>query len=398
MPIYGLRIILSREQWLNYMIWLLSNDVRSRQDLNRNPVSDDHLVDNVSQLIRSDHENRGLNRGRSIESCNRAVANEFLFRLCVPDEGKNSLPTKIPEKSLKSYARPINLGKLIKQKFDNKEKFWSFELVPTNDTNVYKSTKISKMILFNGVVYLTNLVLKSFFKETQEFSPLFYSLTWHIDLTNGVKQFPALKCAEYLPPNTLMHCAAKGLKTADLEIILNRALNLGINNIFALQGDGDADNGDFLYASDLVKYIRKHFDQKFSICVAGYPEMHPKSLSKEIELHQLKAKVDAGADFIITQMVFESRLFIDFLRDCRDIGIAVPIIPGIYPFTSVKALNKMSKICQVKIPQWLEESLKPISGDVETVNKLGIDLSVKIIREISERQSSCFFHLFCLNR
>ncbi len=85
------------------------------------------------------------------------------------------------------------------------------------------------------------------------------------------------------------------------------------------------------YATDLVRFIRAEFGDYFCICVSGYPEGHLECTSLEDDLQRLKEKVDAGADFIITQLFYDVQLFLDFVRKCRDIGIAVPIIPGIMP-------------------------------------------------------------------
>lgn len=87
----------------------------------------------------------------------------------------------------------------------------------------------------------------------------------------------------------------------------------------------------FNYASDLVNHIRAKFGNHFNVCVAGYPTPHPEATSAEDDLIHLKEKVDAGADFIITQLFFRVSEFEDFLRRCRKIGITCPIIPGVLP-------------------------------------------------------------------
>ncbi|XP_001601707.2 methylenetetrahydrofolate reductase isoform X3 [Nasonia vitripennis] len=271
---------------------------------------------------------------------------------------------------------PVNLAGLIREKIERRESFCSYELFPTKCHGVYQG----------------------FFRDTQICEPLFYALTWHEGWATGEERFPSLKSAEVFPRNTLLHCTAKGLKKTDAEMILTRALELGIANIFALQGDSGSDDGDFDHASDLVKFIRERYGQQFSICVAGYPEMHPHSPSKELDIFYLKAKVDAGADFILTQFFFESQLFIKFVNDCREVGISVPIIPGIYPFTDVKLLGKMIEICHTNIPDWIQEELRHIEDDDEAVRKFGIDLSVKLIKEIRESAHFCGYHVYTLNR
>ncbi|MEQ2238576.1 hypothetical protein ILYODFUR_034583, partial [Ilyodon furcidens] len=95
--------------------------------------------------------------------------------------------------------------------------------------------------------------------------------------------------------------------------------------------DWENEEGGFSYAIDLVKHIRSEFDEYFDICVAGYPTGHPEAESYEQDLRHLKEKVDAGADFVITQLFFRADTFLKFLDDCRAIGITCPILPGIFP-------------------------------------------------------------------
>mgnify|MGYP002649371502 CR=1 FL=1 len=100
---------------------------------------------------------------------------------------------------------------------------------------------------------------------------------------------------------------------------------------------------DFHYASDLVQFIREEYGSYFTIVVAGYPVPHPEAESKEHDLLNLKRKVDAGADMIITQLFFEAEDFIEFVRNCRAIGITVPIIPG--KCRSITLFHSISLTC-----------------------------------------------------
>ncbi|XP_011495922.1 PREDICTED: methylenetetrahydrofolate reductase, partial [Ceratosolen solmsi marchali] len=273
----------------------------------------------------------------------------------------------------KARGQAIKLTSIIEKKTRLKQNFCSFELFPTKNPEVYQ-------------------------RETERCAPAFYALTWYEKGVIPSEPFSTLKIAENFPGNVLLHCAARGLKYADVEKILRRALELDIVNIFVLQGDTSSDDGDFQYASDLVTFIRKIFGQQFCICVAGYPEMHPQSPSKNHDLFYLKAKVNAGADFIITQFCFEYQLYIQFIKDCRKLGITVPIIPGIYPITNARLLNKITSICSTRIPPWIQNTLQVMGEDNEAVKKFGIDLSVKIIQEIRKSGVSYGYHLFTLNR
>ncbi len=114
------------------------------------------------------------------------------------------------------------------------------------------------------------------------------------------------------------------------------------------------------YATDLVRFIRAEFGDYFCICVSGYPEGHLECASLEDDLQRLKEKVDAGADFIITQLFYDVQLFLDFVRKCRDIGIAVPIIPGIMPIQNYPGFTRMTGFCKTKVPQHIVDALEPI--------------------------------------
>ncbi|XP_047363059.1 methylenetetrahydrofolate reductase isoform X2 [Vespa velutina] len=269
----------------------------------------------------------------------------------------------------------VYLQQVINEKINKKEIFYSFELFPMKEpSDIYKR----------------------FFAEMDKHSPAFYALTWHTK--NVINSYLSLDIVEQFPSPTLLHVAGKGLKRCNVEMILKRAYDLGIRNIFALQGDSVLEDGDFPYAIDLVKFIRSYFGQEFSICVAGYPDMHPSSPNKDFDLFHLKAKVDAGADFIITQIFFESDTFINFVNDCRNIGITIPIIPGIFPIPEYKSLQRMTDVCRLNIPNKIFDRLEAIKNDDEAVKNFGIEFAINLIKDIIERRASYGFHLFTLNK
>lgn len=109
-------------------------------------------------------------------------------------------------------------------------------------------------------------------------------------------------------------------------------------------------------------------------------------------------QVEAGADFIITQICFESEIFIDFVKDCRKIGIQVPILPGILAPTNYKCLKKMTNICKLHVPIEIKNDLVRIKDDDQTTRKFLIDLTVRMITDIIKSGTTHGFHLFILNR
>ena len=115
---------------------------------------------------------------------------------------------------------------------------------------------------------------------------------------------------------------------------------------------------------------------------AGYPHGHPECPSYAKDLQYLKEKVDAGADFIITQLFFETHTFLNFYHDCRAIGITVPIIPGIMPIQGYQSLRNLTKLSKLEVPQFIQDAIMPIKDDDAAVRNYGVQLAVKMGREL----------------
>jgi methylenetetrahydrofolate reductase (NADPH) len=176
-----------------------------------------------------------------------------------------------------------------------------------------------------------------------------------------------------------------------------------IQNILALRGDPSRGveawemcEGGFAHASDLVKFIREEFGDYFCICVAGYPEGHIEAKSLDEDLAHLKEKVDAGADFIITQVFYDTSLFFEYVQKARDIGITVPIIPGIMPIQNYNAFRRMTSFCKTHVPAKIWKAIKPIRDDDAAVKQYGIELAVEMCRELLERGTPGI-HVYTLN-
>lgn len=120
----------------------------------------------------------------------------------------------------------------------------------------------------------------------------------------------------------------------------------------------------------------------YCIVVSGYPHGHPESKDYMEDIIHLKEKVDAGADFIITQLFFETSTYLKFYHDCRDVGINVPIIPGILPIQGYQSLRHLTKLSKLEIPQAIMDAILPIKDDDSAVRNYGIQLSVKMCQEL----------------
>lgn len=164
---------------------------------------------------------------------------------------------------------------------------------------------------------------------------------------------------------------------------------LFLRNILALRGDlpnideeWSYDPEKFNYATDLVRHIKADHDDYFTICVAGYPTGHPDADSYEDDLIHLKEKVDAGADFIITQLFFKAATFKKFVDDCRAIGINCPIIPGIMPIQSFDSLRHIVKLSKLEVPEEIKNIVYPLKDNDDAIRNYGIHQATQMIREL----------------
>ena len=219
-----------------------------------------------------------------------------------------------------------------------------------------------------------------------------------------------------------------------VDVALDGAKAAGISNIVALRGDPpageeawEATEGGFTCALDLIKYIRAKHGDFFCLSTAGYPEGHPNVITPvehvealtasekarlvnidgknfacrdadyTKELEYLKAKVDAGADMIITQMFFDVPVFLSFVKDCRDIGITVPIVPGIMVIQAYGGFNRMTGFCKSRVPTWVRDALEAVKDDEAAVKKAGLDIGVKMCQEL-QAAGVVALHFYCLNK
>ncbi len=198
----------------------------------------------------------------------------------------------------------------------------------------------------------------------------------------------------------------------EIREILERYAEHGISNIHALGGDvprgreGHDRGGDaFRYASDLVAFIRRfnqqgiHPDPRgFGIGVAGFPEGHPSTPNRLEEMDHLKAKIDAGADYIVTQMFFDNRDFYDFRERCELAGIKVPILAGIMPITSAKGMARMADLALgCRYPARLIRAINRADGDESYVRRVGVQWATEQCRDLLDCRVAGI-HFYTLNR
>ena len=213
---------------------------------------------------------------------------------------------------------------------------------------------------------------------------------------------------------TVPHVLCRGFTKEETEDALIELNFLGINNILAVQGDelrrmnpNKRDKTHNVYASDLVKQINdmnsgKYLEElsgasptDFCIGVAGYPEKHLEAPNLESDLKYLKKKVDAGADYIVTQMGFNNKKYFDFVEKCRDIGITIPIIPGIKIITREAHLKSIPRTFHVDIPEELSDRIESCESQ-DKIYQVGVDWAIDQCRELVDAKVPCI-HFYIMN-
>lgn len=246
--------------------------------------------------------------------------------------------------------------------------------------------------------------------ELEAYNPAFVSVTYGAggstrELTNDL--VVRLKNSTSLDPIPHLTCVCHQEK--DIAEILSRYAEEGVSNILALGGDPprDLDNYNraddaFQHAADLVRFIRNfsdHPDRRgFGIGVAGFPEGHPATPNRLKEMDYLKAKVDEGADYIVTQLFFSNEDFHDFRDRCDLAGIIVPIIAGIMPVTSTKGMERMADLAAgARFPARLLRRLGRAGDDSKAVEKVGIHYATEQCSNLLENDVDGI-HFYTLNK
>ena len=249
-------------------------------------------------------------------------------------------------------------------------------------------------------------------RDLEAYTPNFVSVTYGAggstrELTHDLVE--RIQHTTKLDPIPHLTCVCHNEQ--EIEAILLRYRRSGIANIFALGGDRPArmpenkSQGAFPHAIDLVKFIRRfndsgaHPDRRgFGIGVAGFPEGHPATPNRFVEMDYFKAKVDAGADYIITQLFFDNNDFLDFRERCALAGIHIPIIAGIMPITSIGGLKRMAELAGgARFPAKLLRTLQPCQDDPEMVRRVGIQYASTQCHDLLENDVAGI-HFYTLNR
>ncbi|MBQ3834888.1 MAG: methylenetetrahydrofolate reductase [Elusimicrobia bacterium] len=190
----------------------------------------------------------------------------------------------------------------------------------------------------------------------------------------------------------------------EIAQIMQKIVAKGIKNVLAMRGDPPKEEpqkvpgiDNYKYSSELVSYIRKEYKDSLSLAVAGFPEMHPLSPTKESDIKYLKQKVDCGADFVITQLFFDNKLYFDYVDAVRKAGINVRVIPGILPITSYDGLLKFCETCKATIPEKVHEIFAPIRDNQQKIIEAGIKFATEQCIDLL-KNGAPGIHFYTLNK
>lgn len=272
----------------------------------------------------------------------------------------------------------------IIEKLAAKKPSFSFEFFPPKDEE-------GKERLFETVAHLS------------PYAPTFVSVTYGagggtrrltVELTLRIERETGIEC--------MAHLTCVGATQAELHGVLGQLRDGGVQNVLALRGDPPqgqtgfiVTDGGFSHASELIEFIERDYD----FCLAGacYPEKHPEAPSAEADLANLKKKVDAGAEFLVTQLFFDPKDYFAFVERARALGIEVPIFAGIMPITNVNQVKRFTAMCGARIPDDLMVRLEAVHGDAREVRRVGVDHAIGQCRALLDGGAPGI-HFYTLNR
>ena len=237
-------------------------------------------------------------------------------------------------------------------------------------------------------------------RQLAQLKPKFFSVTFG---AGGSTQERTLETVLEIQAEGLAaapHLSCVGSTGENIRGILETFRSNGIRHIVALRGDlpsGMADPGEFRYANELVSFIRRETGDWFEIEVAAYPETHPQARSCREDLVNFKRKVEAGANAAITQYFFNADAYFNFVDDCAELGMTLPIVPGIMPISNYSQLSRFSAMCGAEIPRWLARKMESYLDDTASIKAFGLDVVTRMCERLLEGGAPGL-HFYTLNQ
>lgn len=198
------------------------------------------------------------------------------------------------------------------------------------------------------------------------------------------------------------HISCISTNRETLARMLEEYRELGVKRLVALRGDlpsgyGTTEAAELRYANELVAFIREQTGDYFVIEVAAYPEFHPQAHSAQDDLENFKRKAEAGADSAITQYFFNPDAYFRFMDSCADMGISIPVVPGIMPITNYKQLARFSDACGAEIPRWIRKRLEGYGDDLASIREFGFDVVLAMCERLLDGGAPGL-HFYSMNR
>lgn len=271
----------------------------------------------------------------------------------------------------------------ISQLLHNKGPIFSFEFFPPKTLEGEKS-------LYETI------------KNLRHLEPAFVSVTYGAGGSTREKTVDlVIRIKHELGIEPMAHLTCVNSSETEINSILSRLQDSGINNILALRGDipnqegHDIINEAFHHANELIRHIRKNYD--FCLGAAAFPEGHKESRTLQEDTSCMKMKVEAGADFFITQLFFDNQYYFNLIERTHQIGLNVPIIPGIMPITSVDQIERFTSLCGATIPDELKSRLESAKANPADVMDIGIRYAADQCRGLI-KNGAPGIHFYTLNR
>jgi len=240
--------------------------------------------------------------------------------------------------------------------------------------------KLFSFELFPPKTDAGRLALERTIRDLAELSPAYVSVTYGAGGSTRTKTVELVQWIQQEAHLTAMaHLTCAGATQSEIGEVLDDLVDAGIENVMALRGDPPAGQtrfertvDGFGYAADLIAFIRKRYGGKLCLGGAGNPEGHIECRDIDQDIRHLKAKVDAGLDFVVTQLFFDNRFYFDFVARARAAGIKIPIVPGLMPIRSLAGVERMTKLCGASLPIPLQAELERSREDEAATIALGI--------------------------
>jgi len=282
---------------------------------------------------------------------------------------------------------PVKVTDILRFARERGEPVFSFEFFPPK-------TEEGERQLFHTVEALRPL------------GPAFVSVTYGAGGSTRARTVELVKRLKSdVEVEAVAHVTCVGSARAEIARVLDEVAEAGIQNVLLLRGDPPSGErrfephpDGFRYASELVSFVRSQPDRwAFCVGAAAYPEGHVETRDLGRDLANLKVKVDAGTDFLVTQLLFENAHYFRFVERARAAGVLVPVIPGVMPLTNVDQIERFTAMCGASIPSRLRAAMDVRRGDPEALLQLGVAYASLQCAELL-RRGAPGVHFYTLNR